>query len=204
MNKFNKGENVMIIEGEEKGNVAVVSDITLHSSISGGTRYKVCTLNHPEGFLINEAKLEMILDSEIPLLEAAAEQSHLFTEFAAVKGGFNSIKLGVFEGEGQIPHFHFYKNRAPEKGIPKDARSGGGCICFETPNYFLHGSHKETMDRKEIKGLIDFLKKKHETLKSVTNWEYMVSLWNDNNPDQKQISMDIPIPEYKSNMRIVL
>lgn len=204
MSEFEKGENVMIIEGEEKGNIAVISDITFRSNIHGKTRYEVCTLDHPEGFLINEAKLDIILDSQIPLLEAAAEQSHLFTEMAHVKGGFNSIKLGVFEDEtGNIPHFHFYKGLKPEGGIPKNARTSGGCICFTTPNYFVHAKHDEKMDKKEIKGLIEFLNKKHESIIDITNWEYMITLWNDNNPLRKQIPINLKIPEYTHNMKSI-
>lgn len=204
MIKFSIGENVMIIGGEEEGNVAVISDITLRSNLPGGTRYKVCTLNYPEGFLINEAKLDMILDSQIPLLEAAAEQSHLFTEMAHVKGGFNSIKLGVFEDEtGDIPHFHFYKGLKPEGGIPKNARTSGGCICFMSPNYFLHAGHKETMDKKEMKGLIEFLNKDHESISGITNWIYMISLWNDNNPLRKQVPINTKIPAYTHNMESI-
>lgn len=116
-----------------------------------------------------------------------------------------SIKLAIYGKEGTgYPHFHFFKGLKLDGGIPEEYRNGGGCLCIERPNYFVHEHHTDTLSSKEINGLIRFLKEKNKTFKSVTNWEYMIGQWNDNNPDQKQISMDIPIPEYKSNMRIVL
>ena len=202
-NKFNIGEVVMITEGEEKDNIAVIDKITYRSPVRGKIRYMVCTLQQPNGFMINEAKLDLLLDSQIPLLESAAEKNHIFSDFAMVKGGFNSIKLGVYSSEGKIPHFHFYKGVSSNYGIPRSARTIGGCICFNEPKYFIHGSHTDTMDKKEIKGLIEFLNKQNNTLPDVTIWRYMILLWNDNNPYQTQIPISTKIPEYTYNMKSI-
>ena len=124
---------------------------------------------------------------------------HLF-EMATVKGGFMSIKLAIFGSEGPIPHFHFYKGIAPEESIPNNGSRGGGCLCMDRPLYFNHGSHKETLSSKEIKGLIKFLQEPNKRFKSISNWVYLIGLWNDNNPTQTQLPMNIPIPDYKSDM----
>lgn len=206
MPKFKKGEYVIINEGVDEGNIGVIDEITFRENkfIPGANeaRYRVCTINNPKGILLNESKLDIMYDDK--LFEEAVSKSHLFCEMASVKWGFESIKLGVFEDEpGNIPHFHFYRGIAPEKGVPKNARSGGGCICIEKPNYFIHASHKDTMSIKEIKGLIEFLNSPHKSITNITNWEYIISLWNDNNPMRKQVPLNIPIPKYKNDMESV-
>lgn len=124
-----------------------------------------------------------------------------FLEMATVKWGFMSIKLAIYGDEGNgYPHFHFFKDLKPEGGIPESYRSGGGCLTIESPNYFVHGRHTEKLNPKEIKGLIKFLKERNRTLSKYTNWEYILAQWNDNNPDQKQLPLDLPIPDYKSDM----
>lgn len=127
-----------------------------------------------------------------------------FLEMATIKWGFMSIKLAIYGDEGSgYPHFHFYKNLKPEEGVPASYRSGGGCLAIESTNYFVHGGHQEKLDSKEINGLITFLNEKNKTIDSITNWEYIIALWNDNNPEQKQLSMDLPIPDYRSDMDTV-
>ena len=120
-----------------------------------------------------------------------------YLEMAAVGGGFMSIKLAVWGNEGNYPHFHFYKGVKPNAGIPNKGK-GGGCILFKEAKYFLHGTHKDTMNRNEIEALIEFLKSTHEI--GITVWKYMIFLWNDNNPNSIQVDPDTEIPEYYSNM----
>lgn len=146
--------------------------------------------------------MEKLLELDFP--KEIINNSEPFLEMATVKWGFMSIKLAIYGSEGSgYPHFHFFKNLKPEGGIPESYRSGGGCLAIESANYFIHGGHREKLDSKEIKGLIKFLNEKNKTIKSVTNWEYIIALWNDNNPDMKQLPLDINIPNYKSNMDTV-
>ena len=146
--------------------------------------------------------LDDILNEEIELGEDNDYHGEVesYYEMAQVKWGFMSIKLAVYGKEGKYPHFHFYKGCAPEKGIPDEKLNGGGCLCIESANYFIHGTHTEKMSPKEIDGLIEFLRKKNRTFTSITNWEYIVGQWNDNNPDQKQLPVNIDIPDYRSDM----
>lgn len=128
-----------------------------------------------------------------------ADTEHSFMEMSAIGGGFCSIKLSVYGNEGSIPHFHFYKGIAPEKGIPQDV-SGGGCICITTPKYFSHGSHEERLTRKEINGMIEFLKSPNKVVKDRTNWKHIIELWNENNPEQIQVDTEAEIPNYMADM----
>lgn len=125
-----------------------------------------------------------------------------FLEMATVKWGFDSIKLAVYGSEGPIPHFHFYKGIAPEKSIPPNTK-GGGCICIEEAKYFVHSSHKATLNNKEAEHLIDFLRMQNKTFPELTNWQYILGLWNDSNSDQKQVSLDLKIPDYTGNMESI-
>lgn len=101
----------------------------------------------------------------------------VFLEMTTIRSGFMSIKLAIYGREGLgYPHFHFYKNLKPESEIPESVRQGGGCLCIESANYFVHGEHTERLTSKEIKGLIKFLKEPNRTLKEISNWEYILGL----------------------------
>lgn len=175
-----------------------------HPNTALTTAYVPSTQKMPETWNDNpdeEAKTESTA-LEDDVLDMEIEDSYF--EMAQVKWGFMSIKLAIYGKEGDgYPHFHFFKGCAPEKGIPENKKNGGGCICIESANYFIHGAHKDTMEPKEIDGLIKFLKAPHKTLKKITNWEYIVDEWNQNNPDSRQLPIDLPIPNYKSNMKSV-
>lgn len=125
-----------------------------------------------------------------------------FMEMAAVHGGFMEIKLCVWGREGPTPHFHFYKGVSPNQGIPNDGY-GGGCMCIMQPNYFRHASHKDKMKPKEIKGLIKFLNSSMPGGK-LTVWDYIIMTWNGANPEQTQVPINTPIPEYTNNMTSVI
>ena len=76
-----------------------------------------------------------------------------------------------------------------------------GCIRLDCPEYFQHGtSFKDKLNKKEISNLIDFLKTQHKRFINVdfrfTNFDYMLMLWNDNNPDY-QIEVD-NMPDYNN------
>lgn len=133
---------------------------------------------------------------EVSLMDTPLDGT--FFEMVAVKGGFMSIKLSVWGDEGKYPYFHFYHGVSPNQGIPNKGR-GGGCILIKEAKYFIHGSHRDTMEKKEIEGLIKFLKSKHP-IYSISIWKVIIDTWNENNRDQPQVSLDAPIPPYKHNM----
>lgn len=50
------------------------------------------------------------------------------------------------------------------KRYSRREKASGGCLCIESANYFIHGTHTEKMSPKEIDGLIAFLRRKTEHL----------------------------------------
>lgn len=159
-----------------------------NETLMGYFNHYVCNIDMPD--IMNE----FIDGSDTPYLDDP------FAEFAQIKGGVMSIKFGVFENEGPIPHFHFYKGCAPEKGIPRGKLGGGGCICIMKDCYFSHGNHTDTLSAKEIKALKKFLMEKNGINGKLTNWEYIIMLWNNNNPDQQEVPSDAEMPDWTSGM----
>jgi len=86
-----------------------------------------------------------------------------------------------------IPHFHFYKS-----GIVTN--TGGGCLTMKEERYFNHGTHTETLNSKEAKYLMKYLKSKPNGM-DITVWHFMIYSWNANNPNSK-IDINTPIPDY--------
>lgn len=122
----------------------------------------------------------------------------------AIDGGFMGIRLAVCADENtECPHFHFFRNLKPDEEIPKVSISDGGCLAIESPNYLSHGKRTERLNPNEVKGLIRFLKSINKTNTMITNWDYIIDLWNTNNPDQKQLQIGTPLPDYKSIMSTI-
>lgn len=185
--------------------IGQIKEITYHSGKSGETRYKIATPSNENGRIYVESVLsEITEDEDWDTVDEIAKSSHVFSEMGTIKWGFCSIKLAVFSDEGMIPHFHFYKHIAPEKSIPKNKVKGGGCICFKTPNYFTHGSHTEKLGNYEIEELVSFLKKPNKGNPKITNWESLLQLWNEENPEEGyELPEDLEIPEYTGDMETI-
>ena len=208
MAKYNIGDKVKITNGYWKDEVGVITEIISEEDEDFPAEYKVKINARGKKWPLtfDDNNLEKVDDNlfEEFLNKCQNESDDPFFEMATIKWGFMSIKLAIYSKEGNYPHFHFYKNLKPEGGIPEKDRYGGGCISIEEPKYFSHATHDETMTSKEIKGLIEFLKDKNKTFDSITNWQYIIGQWNDNNPDQKQLDINISIPEYKSDMEKII
>lgn len=100
--------------------------------------------------------------------------THTLYEMARIGNTSDNIEIHIYGKEGNIPHFHFYDR--------KDERMG--CIRIDKAEYFSHGKGKyaDKLSAKEIYNLIEFLNSQHKRL-PITNWQYLIILWNDNNPD---------------------
>lgn len=189
-----------VTTGTHAGKIGKVISIPMRED--GDVRYHLIFKDDIKGAYLSERWLEPAFgDEDEAIIESMVISDSNFKGMATVGGGFDSIKLSVYDNEGTIPHFHFYKGIAPENGINYKKRSGGGCICILTAEYFIHGKHNETMKKKEVEDLIKFLKAK--SAMGVSNWKYIIKLWNDNNPNQKQVLIDTPIPEYKHDMKSI-
>jgi len=87
---------------------------------------------------------------------------------------------------GMIPHFHI---------LSKD-KIFDCCIKIETAEYFHHNRHNDVLNSKERKDLMALLQSKSKRF-NMTNWEYLLKLWNDNNSDV-EVSEDLPLPDYRT------
>lgn len=90
-------------------------------------------------------------------------------------GRFEDFKICVYGKEGPIPHFHFY----PPGHLEKE----GGCIRLDEPEYFNHGSYKATLNKRNIKRMIEWMSQPHKYWGKYgeTNWDLLVLDWNDQN-----------------------
>ena len=115
---------------------------------------------------------------------------HTLLEFANIGTIKNNIEISIYTKEGKIPHLHFY--------CVQDKRKG--CIRLDTAQYFSHGSKCDRLNRKELKEFINWLSEDCHLFKvfntSVSNYDYMCQLWNENNLDNTFDFDLIDMPNY--------
>ena len=87
---------------------------------------------------------------------------------------------------GQIPHFHFRDMDEWDKFH--------ACIRSDSARYFPHNGKRSRLNSKLRKELVEFLNSKHRRL-PVTNWEYLLIQWNDNN-SKVVVDESIKMPDY--------
>lgn len=71
------------------------------------------------------------------------------------------------------------------------------CVCLDKIEYFHHTEKEDILTPKQKKYLVDFLKeecKKNKRYK--TNWEYALSMWNDNNTGKTQVDETSEVLDY--------
>lgn len=85
---------------------------------------------------------------------------------------------------GDVPHFHCRR--------PDDRRDT--CIKLLCAEYFQHGKNTNTLSTAVCKELYDFLRSPSKDLPAITNWQYLVSLWNHDN--RRNVPIDTPLPDY--------
>lgn len=112
-------------------------------------------------------------------------------EEMALLGNFDDYEVMVYEGEGTIPHFHF-----------RNLQNGKqGCIKLLTNEYFFHGQYTDTLNSKERKLLVNFLKsepkKQYQKIfaEGLTNFDVLCLLWDMNNDDEISLN-DVKMPNY--------
>lgn len=100
------------------------------------------------------------------------------------------FKVFVCGDEGEIPHMHIWDDDT-------DGRKIHTCICLNKIEYFHHTGKEDILTPKQKKYLVNFLKeecKKNKRYK--TNWEYALSMWNDNNTDKTQVDETSEVLDY--------
>lgn len=116
--------------------------------------------------------------------------AHRIEEMAKLET-FKGFEIMVFEGEDSIPHFHFRNFQDGRKG----------CIKLLTNEYFFHGQYTDTLNSKERKLLVKFLKsepkKQYQKMfaEGLTNFDVLCLLWDMNNDDEISLN-DVKMPNY--------
>lgn len=105
--------------------------------------------------------------------------------YAMSRVGYTQDRIQIIiytDDLGKIPHLHFKSERL------------NGCIRLDRPEYFIHGHHTSTLNTKQIRSFVKFMKSPHRH-GGMTNWEYTLMLWNDNN-SEVEFPEDYPMPDY--------
>lgn len=112
---------------------------------------------------------------------------HHLHEMAQI-GKADNLKVYVYGGERDIPHFHFQNMRTKEDG----------CLKILSNEYYSHGGHSLILSSKERQQLVRFLKAKNKDVPSETNFQAICVAWNQANPDFRlpQKPLDIKMPDY--------
>ena len=111
-----------------------------------------------------------------------------YTEMARI--GFTNDNYEIYintDDPGKTAHFHYRK--------AKDWKAFHTCIQIEKAKYFHHGNKQDVLNSKQKKELVNFLQAESKNKRFKTNWEYLVSMWNDNNSDVI-IDENIEMPDY--------
>jgi len=212
LSKFKENDRVVVTDGEHQGKIGTVVSICQEEYLVKTDR---CVL-FDNIIHINESALRMAeladectdddfelelegirnhLDESGIILEADANlldyvyYQEMAGQLPRDKTGKCNLIIAVGQNERSVPHFHVFRS---EKD--KEAWRNGACLFFTENCYFDHSNNKETLTRKELDMVVSKLKEVNKKRK-ITNWEYLVMLWNDNNPDY-EIDDEIPMPEY--------
>jgi hypothetical protein len=97
--------------------------------------------------------------------------------------------IAVGDYEKDIRHFHVFRN-----DDDRQAWRNGACLLFEENKYYGHGYNTETLEEDELNAVMQKLNSQHPAL-GVTNWRYLVALWNDNNSGYP-LDPNLEMPEY--------
>lgn len=137
--------------------------------------------------------------------ENLLEQKQQLYEMARI-GVFGEYKIYVYGGERDIAHFHFISRQTGAEG----------CIKILTNEYYRHGGHNATLNSKERKELVRFLKSPFEYNHAMTNYQAVCMIWNTCNeryllhgnilgiimPDYENMKISESYDEIKFNARM--
>jgi len=137
----------------------------------------------------NEKEFFEKMNEEKEPIDPTSEPIHSELNEMSQAGEFDGLTVHVYGNEGHIPHFHIIE------GNPKFPKREV-CVKFNVAEYFIHGKKDGTLNSKEQKELVIFLKEMDPDSDS-TYWKSMIFLWNKMNPGNK-INKDMAIPDYSS------
>lgn len=100
------------------------------------------------------------------------------------------FKVFVNGSEGNEPHIHIWDDDT-------NGHEFHTCVCLTKIEYFHHDGKEDVLTQKQKEFLVKFLKSecvKNKRYK--TNWEYALSMWNDNNTDKTQVDENSEVLDY--------
>ena len=106
------------------------------------------------------------------------------------KTGISKYKVFVIENDSDEPHIHLCDDLTNGKVFHI-------CICLTKIAYHFDYGYNDTLTPEQKKDLMRFLKSdciKNRRYK--TNWEYALSMWNDNNIDGKKVDENSEVLNY--------
>ena len=218
MKEFKIGDNVEIINGSNKGRKGIITE-TMQTgfddpinNIPARIGYKVLFENSDDDIITNDYNLKYpgedgktnIFKENLEIYMNENENNDYDEAFMEMAGRIpgevkipgkpkkHGLIIAVGADEQTHPHFHVFKNENDKKKW-----EDGACLFFTGNKYYDHGKNRETLDKDELNAVIKNLRSMHKNGK-LTNWEYLVSLWNDNNY-RYEIDYNIKMPEYNYN-----
>ena len=99
------------------------------------------------------------------------------------------FKVFVCGDEGEIPHMHIWDDETDGKKIHT-------CVRLDKIGYFLHTGKEDILTPKQKKYLVAFLKEECKNKRYKMNWEYALSMWNDNNTEKTQVNETSEVLDY--------
>ena len=99
------------------------------------------------------------------------------------------FKVFVCDDEFAIPHMHIWDDETNGKNTHT-------CVCLNKIEYFHHTGKEDILTPMQKKYLVDFLKEECKNQRYKTNWEYALSMWNDNNTDKTQVDETSEVLDY--------
>lgn len=116
-------------------------------------------------------------------------RENILLEIARVEFMNGKYEIYIYTDDlSDIPHFHIWDKETKGQNFHT-------CIKIITPEYFYHTGKENILNNKMKKELIEFLQLPSKNKRYSTNWEYLVSMWNDNN-SSINIPEDISMPNY--------
>lgn len=100
------------------------------------------------------------------------------------------FKVFVNGSEGDEPHIHIWDDET-------NGCKFHTCVCLNKIEYFHHNGKEGVLTPKQKEFLVKFLKSECTKNKRYkTNWEYALSMWNDNNTDKTQVDETSEVLDY--------
>lgn len=209
MELFKRGDRIFVTEGDMSGRRGEITAVWPAKELTSFDKaeYRVM-FEDGTRHTFHEDDIEIIDPETLPIndltiLESGCRMMQLeggtFLEKTDLDMNDGELELAVWSGDIGQPHFHFYlRGQDMEYVAPNGARPWGGCLCLEQAKYFDHGSHRQIIDEGQMESLLAYLSENSDN--GMTNWQRIISLWNESNPGLRQVPLTAEIPAYRWNM----